>query len=289
MRFWVDGGLVEASAARVSVLDHGFTVGDGVFETLKTVPGPAGQALPFALDRHLARLARSATGLGLPAPDVDELQTAVHAVCTGNPGLGGRGRLRITYTSGHGPLGSDRGGSATTLVVTASAATAWPATTRLAVSPWPRNEHSPLAGLKTTSYAENVAILAHAKRVGADEALVVNLAGDLCEGTGSNTFVVRDGAILTPPLRSGCLAGITRELAIQWCRTAGMEVAEVDVAMPEVVGAQEIFVTSSTRDIHPVTEVLDVAGATIWRGEAGRVTRAAAQVFARRAAETWNP
>jgi branched-chain amino acid aminotransferase len=289
VRFWVNGRLVDESEATLSVLDHGFTVGDGVFETLKIVSGPAGEALPFALDRHLARLGVSASGLGLREPDRDTLAAAVRSVCQANPELAKGGRLRITYTSGAGPLGSDRGSAPTTLVVSASAATRWPSATRLAVSPWSRNERGPLTGLKTTSYAENVAMLAHAKGLGADEALIANLAGDLCEGTGSNTFVLHDGVISTPPLSSGCLAGITRQLAIEWCREAGIDVTEVDVSMAAVRMMDEIFVTSSTRDIHPVVEVLDASGASTWQRPVGPVTLAAAEVFRRRAGESWNP
>ena len=84
--------------------------------------------------------------------------------------------------------------------------------------PWVRNERSAVAGLKTTSYAENVVALAYAKERGAIEAVFANTRGELCEGTGSNVFVVRDGVVWTPPLDSGCLAGITRALAVEWCR-----------------------------------------------------------------------
>lgn len=289
MRFWLHGQLVDAGDARVSVLDHGFTVGDGVFETLKVVAAPEGRPRPFALDRHLARLSRSAAGLGLAQPDTHEVRAAVLAVCDGNPELLGGGRLRITLTSGAGPLGSDRGGAPPTLAVTASQASVWPPTTRLAMSPWPRNESSPLRGLKTTSYADNVIVLAHAKSLGADEALLPNLAGDLCEGTGSNVFVVLDGVLRTPPLSSGCLAGVTRDLTIQWCREAGVDVLEQDVPLGRVGELDEVFVTSSTRDVHPVVEILGTSGESLWARPAGPMTARAATCFAKRSAESWNP
>ena len=102
MKYWVDDRLVEADDARVSVLDHGFTVADGVFETLKVVAGT-----PFALTRHLRRLATSASGLGLPAPDGQRVREAVAAVCAANrDAVGQLGRLRVTYTAGPAPLGS---------------------------------------------------------------------------------------------------------------------------------------------------------------------------------------
>ena len=289
VRYWLDGALMEASDARVSVLDHGFTVGDGVFETLKVLAGPAGRPVPFALDRHVARLGRSAQGLGIQVPDPETVRAGALQVCAANPELAAGGRLRITLTSGAGPLGSDRGGAPVTLAMAVSVATPWAATSRLAVSPWPRNERSPVTGLKTTSYAENVLMLAHAKRLGVDEAILPNLAGALCEGTGSNVFVVVDGVIGTPPLTSGCLAGITRELTLEWCAEAGIACVERDVEMAALADVDEVFITSSTRDVHPVTQVLASDGSPLWAGDVGGRTRQAAQAFAERAAANWNP
>lgn len=289
MRFWVDGGLVAAEEARVSVLDHGFTVGDGVFETLKSVPGPDGAPRPFAMDRHITRLAESARGLGLPEPGREGVAAALLAVCAANPELAGGARIRVTYTSGEGPLGSDRFAGRPTLAVAVAPSAPWPATTVLALSPWPRNERSPLAGLKSTSYAENVRVLAHARSLGAGEALLANLAGHLCEGSGSNVFVVRGDRVITPPRSSGCLAGITRGLVLEWCADAGIGVEEALEVLDSLADSDELFVTSSTRDVHPVSEVRDVQGRTIWRGEAGPVTQRIARVFAERAAQDWNP
>ncbi|MGB8020926.1 MAG: aminotransferase class IV [Candidatus Nanopelagicales bacterium] len=289
MKFWL-GGLVPAEEAVVSVLDHGFTVGDGVFETLRTAVDPRGQVRPFAPTRHLRRLARSAAGLGLPAPDLDLVAEAIEAVCQANPELVGGGRLRITYTSGVGPPGSARLAGTSTLVVTAAASARWPATTTVALSPWPRNELGALAGLKTTSYAENAVMLAHANSMGASEALLVNIAGNVCEGTGSNVFLVFAGEALTPPLSSGCLPGITRDLLLQWCADAGIGATEADIAVDDVVGAEEIFLTSSTRDVNPVATVLDSSGAPIWSGSgAGTVTARIAAVFSDRAARDLDP
>ena len=289
MKFWVAGGLVPAEEAAVAVLDHGFTVGDGVFETLKTVTDASVGVVPFAMDRHVARLSHSAAGMGIAMPDPDDVRDALLAVCAANPNLAEGGRLRITLTSGTGPLGSDRNSGGSTLVVAAARSPRWPAATTLAVSPWPRNERSPLVGLKSTSYAENVLALARAKSLGAGEALMGNLAGEVCEGTGSNVFVVADGRITTPPLTGGCLAGITRALVIEWCADAGIHIEQRATAMTDLAGAQEIFITSSTRDVHPVEAVIDDTGQRVW--VAGDVTRTttAAQVFAARSAALWNP
>jgi branched-chain amino acid aminotransferase len=286
----VAGRLVPAEQASIGVLDHGFTVGDGVFETLRTVVDPAVGVVPFAMDRHITRLQASAAGMGLVPPDADEVRDALLAVCAANPELAELGgRVRVTLTSGAGPLGSDRAGAAHTLAVAVAPATPWPAATTLALCPWPRNERSPLVGLKSTSYAENVLMLGWAKARGAGEALLGNLAGELCEGTGSNVFVVREGQISTPPLASGCLAGITRGLVLEWGAQAGRPVEEARGPLSAVLAADEVFITSSTRDVHPVDRVLDVDGATAWERGPGPVTAALADLFAERAASDWNP
>src|SRR5436305_1316542 len=177
---WIDGGLVEAEHAGVSPFDHGLLTGDGVFETLRIYRGT-----PFAVRRHLERLARSAHGLGLRLPEVD-LRAAMEAVTAAN-GVED-GRLRLTVTGGIAPLGSDRGDATPSVIVAVGPLTAWPATTDVVVVPWRRNEHSAVAGLKTTSYAENVIALAYAHERGAGEAIFLNTAGNLCEGTGTNVF-----------------------------------------------------------------------------------------------------
>ncbi len=250
-RYWVDDSLVEAADARISVLDHGFTVGDGVFETILVRDG-----VPFALTRHLARLQRSMAGLGIDGPSSERVRDAVEAVVSGS-GVGTAfSRLRITVTSGAGPFGSDRGDAAPTLVVTLAEAAAWPATTSLATVPWARNERSAIAGLKTTSYAENAIALAAAKSRGASEAVLADTRGRLSECTGSNVFVVIDGVVSTPSLDTGCLAGVTRELVLEW----GGAVAEMrEALLPYDVlrTADEVFITSSTRDVHPVTRIDD--------------------------------
>ncbi|MEZ5116972.1 MAG: aminotransferase class IV [Candidatus Nanopelagicales bacterium] len=278
MRFWVRDRLVPPDQATVSVLDHGFTVADGVFETLKVVDG-----VPFALTRHLERLAVSARGLALPEPDPDLVRKAVAdtvAACADE--WGPLARLRITYTGGTAPLGSDRGDAEPTLVVAGAATAAWPATTSVVTVPWPRNERSAVAGLKTTSYAENVVALARARERGASEALVPNTRGELCEGTGSNVFVVVDGRVLTPPLTSGCLAGVTRALVLEW-----IDAEEVDLPMDVLRTADEVFLTSSTRDVHPVHAV-DERNLT-GPGTAGPVTAEAARQFAARSAQDVDP
>ncbi|GAB2795198.1 aminotransferase class IV [Streptomyces daliensis] len=273
MKIWLDGGLRDAESARVSVLDHGLTVGDGVFETVKTTHGRA-----FALSRHLDRLAASARGLGLPEPDRDEVRRACEAVTEANPVP--FGRLRVTYTGGVSPLGSDRGEAGPTLVVALGEATRRPDATSVITVPWTRNERGALTGLKTTSYAENVVALARAHQQAASEALFANTRGRLCEGTGTNVFVVLDGELHTPPLASGCLAGITRALTVEWTGAK-----ETDLPMEALESAEEIFLTSTLRDVQAVRRVdgRELPGAP------GPVTAKAMRVFDERAAADIDP
>ena len=248
IRVWVDGARVPADAPSVSAVDHGVTVGDGAFETVKIEGG-----VPFAVTRHLRRLDRTTAGLGLPRADHDRILAGIASVLAGEPI--GFGRLRFTVTGGHGPLGSDRHDSDLTHIVTAVAHARPEPHGAVVTVPWVRNERAATAGLKTTSYAENVIALAHAKERGALEAVLGNTRGELCEATGSNVFVVVDGVLRTPPLDSGCLAGITRELLLEWSRDAGIEVVEQALPLDVLARADEVFLTSSIKDVFPVSAV----------------------------------
>ena len=270
---WVDGALHDASAARVSVFDHALLTGDGVFETLRVYGG-----VPFATRRHLDRLARSAAGMRLAVPDPAELRRAMAEVVAANRLA--EGRLRITVTGGPGPLGSDRAGAAPTVIVAGGPLPPWPPTTDVVVVPWPRNERGALVGLKTVSYGENVVALAHARDRGAGEAVFGNLAGNLCEGTGTNVFVGIGGRLVTPPLSSGCLPGVTRDLLLQL-----VPVAEEDLLLSALAGVGEAFVSSSTREVQPIRAVDgDPLGAA-----PGPLTVAAATAFADLVARDLDP
>ncbi|WP_265446257.1 aminotransferase class IV [Flexivirga meconopsidis] len=271
VRVWVDGERVDAKPS-VSALDHGVTVGDGVFETCKVVDGQV-----FALGRHHDRLDRSLHGLGLPSADRDRLAEGIDAVLAEPLDFG---RLRYTVTGGIGPLGSDRNDVPMTYVVSAMPVPRAAATTKIVVVPWTRNERSAVAGLKTTSYAENVVALAKAKSEGGTEAIFGNNRDELCEGTGSNIFVVVDGEILTPPLESGALAGITRALVLEWSADAGLPIREETLPLSVLDTADEVFITSSTRDIQAVHAVGDRT-----LDAPGPLTVKAAAAFAKASAE----
>lgn len=245
---WLDGALVHAEEARISPYDHGLLVGDGVFETLRVYRG-----VPFAWRRHLDRLEQSARGLGLAPPARDVLREAAEQVLRAN--RLSEARVRITVTGGVQPLGSERRSAPPTVIVVASEAPAVARAVGVVVVPWTRNERGATAGLKTTSYAENVRALAYARARGAGEALFANTRGDLCEATGSNVFTVRDGRLCTPPLASGCLPGVTRALVIELSGRAGIRCDEATMPLADLTGADEVFLTSTMREVQAVTHV----------------------------------
>jgi len=274
MAVWINGDLVPDDDARVSVFDHGLVVGDGVFETIKVAGG-----IPFAMSRHLVRLRKSALGLGLREPDLDQIRAGAMAViaASGGPPLA---RLRVTVTGGKSPLGSERGDSPMTAIVAMAEQPRPAVSVDVVVVPWPRNERGALSGLKTTSYGENVRALAYAAERGGSEAIFENTVGQLCEGTGTNVFVVLGGRLLTPPLSSGCLAGVTRALVIEWA-----EAAEEDLPLSALASADEAFLSGTTRDVQPIRRV----DGTDLPAAPGPVTRKAAEIFALRSAETPDP
>ena len=294
IRVWVDGEL-RGPSATVRALDHGVTVGDGVFETCKVTDG-----VVFAQTRHHDRMDRSLAALGLPRLDRDRVQEGIDAVLS----QGGMpfGRLRYTVTGGVGPLGSERLAGGLTYLVTAMAQEPPAPTATALVVPWTRNERGALTGVKSTSYAENVVALSAAKAAGCDEAILANTSGLLCEGTGTNVFVVHEGVVRTPRLASGPLAGVTRGLTIEWLREDGIEVEERDLPVEALADADEIWLTSSLRDVTPLTRLEVAEPVELASGEllhtpsiAARelgdapVAGRAREVFARRAAEAPDP
>ncbi|HZR12890.1 MAG TPA: aminotransferase class IV [Acidimicrobiia bacterium] len=278
-RVWVNGALVAPGEARLSPFDHGLLVGDGVFETLRVYGG-----VPFAWTRHLDRLARSASGLGLPLPDRDDLRHAADEVLAAN-GVD-EARLRITVTGGPAPLGSERGETAPTVIVAATACGPPPEAVSVVIVPWARNERGATTGLKTISYAENVRALAHARSRGADEAVFANTRGNLCEATGSNVFFLDDDDVLvTPPAEAGCLLGVTRALTIELCARLGIRCAERDVTVDALRAAREAFLTSTTREVQAISAV---DGAPL-ASAPGELTRTLADAFTKLVASDLDP
>ncbi|WP_397385083.1 aminotransferase class IV [Prosthecobacter sp.] len=265
---WINGRIVSTSEARISPFDHGFLVGDGVFETLVARHGK-----PFTPTRHWRRLVASCQAMNIVPPEFETYVNAMLATMQANDLTDAR--IRVTLTSGDGPLGSDRGEAPATMIVATTPLKPWPPTDTVMTVPWTRNERSALAGIKSTSYGDNVRALALAHGEGAGEAIFANTRDELCEGTGTNIFIVSAGVVKTPPLSSGCLAGVTRGLVLEACAAAGIAVEEVTLPIEALHSCEEAFLTSSTRDVHPLARV----DQRVIPGVDGPVTQRVAKAF----------
>ena len=267
-RVWIDGTFVNEDVAHVPALGAGVLTGMGVFESMHVTDGKA-----FAITRHLRRLRISAAVVGLALGVSDaSLRAAIVEVAREH---GGPARLRVTATAAGDP------DMPVSVIVHAVTIPPWPATCRLIVSPWVRNERAPSSGAKTTSYVDNALALREAKRLGADEAVLCDTRGFLSEGTSSNLFLVRNRTLLTPSFANGCLAGVTRELLVEL-----VDVIEDDaLTVDDLHAADEVFLTSSTRNVQPVSCVdgSDVPACP------GPVTAQAAAAFIALRAQTIDP
>lgn len=240
---WLNGRLIPASETCISPLDRGLTLGDGVFETLRTYGGK-----PFAVARHWRRLVHSCEVMGLAVPTHDAFANAMSLTLTANALLDARVRFTVTR-------GNDQEGASPTMICFATPAHSYEATVRVVTVPWPRNEQGTLAGVKSISYGENVMALAYAKKQNAGEAVFFNTRGELCEGATTNIFIIKGGQVFTPPISSGCLAGVTRELIIELCRDNNISISETPLTAQALTGADEAFLTSSTREVQPISHL----------------------------------
>jgi branched-chain amino acid aminotransferase len=164
-------------------------------------------------------------------------------------------RVRFTVSGGESQPGQAPQHGDNVFVCTATPTATTKESEAVVMSPWPRNERGALAGAKSVSYAENVVALAHARRAGGGEAIFANTQGDLCEGAATNVFLVRDGVLHTPPLSSGCLAGVTRELTLEVCLAHGIPVSEKSLPATALAAAEEAFLTSSMREVQAIASV----------------------------------
>jgi branched-chain amino acid aminotransferase len=237
---WLNGELIDDSSPAVFANDHGFLLGDGVFDTLAIHDGA-----PVFLDRHLRRLRNGVDRLLIAnAPTDEELSSALSQLIEVN-GIDDA-RARITITPGPGSSPRDRGAQPLTVISTSPLHKA-PSSVSLCTVQWTRNERSPLAGVKSTSWGENATILRFATTNGFDNAILCDSTGRLSECTTSNVFLVIGEQIVTPSLDSGCLPGIIREVLID-----EQFVSEQDLVPSDLALATEVFITSSTTGIVPV-------------------------------------
>lgn len=240
---WLDGRLVTPDAVAIGIDDHGFTIGDGVFETLLVRSGH-----PTFWRRHTDRLARSLSTTGITLVD-DELLAGAVAAVIGASGLDDA-RLRITVSSGPGPGGLHRGPRPTVLVTASPLGGGPAAPVHVVTVPWARNERSPLTSVKSTSYAEAAALQARIDALGADDALLGDTQGRLSEALTANVFVLMGGRPLTPGTDCGCLGGIVREVLLE----AG-SADEAHIPLAQLGDVTEAFLTSSVAGVRPIASI----------------------------------
>jgi branched-chain amino acid aminotransferase len=256
---WVNGERQGLSDPHVSATDRGFTLADGVFETMF-----ARQGRVFRLEDHIARLERGLVALSIPVPPLAR-EWVMRAASEANAVAG----IRLTVTRGSGPGGlAPPADAAPTVVVTVGPLPSPPVVAppdaeseelligcAAHVASGRRNERSITAGLKTLAYTDSVAALLEARRAGANEALFLDTEGHCSEAAASNLFIWTGQELLTPPVSCGALPGITRAAVMQVAEAAGLPVAERACGLDELTGAAEAFLTSSMRGVVPLLRI----------------------------------
>jgi branched-chain amino acid aminotransferase len=225
-RVWLNGALLSANEARIDPADRGFTLGDGVFETLCAVAGK-----PAYLDRHLARLRHGASVLGIVLQNTDSaLEAALHDVAGGQDCA-----LRLTLTRGPAPRGVLPSGvvQPTILITAVPLPEPLPPARVMISQATRRNEHSPLARIKSLNYGDSILARQEAARNGFDDALLLNTAAHLAEATAANVFLLLDNEWITPPVADGALPGIKRAMIL-----AAGHAVEQRITYSDVTGAE---------------------------------------------------
>ncbi len=256
----IDGEIHDEQDARVPVTDRGFLYGDSIYEVIRTYGGR-----PYLLEEHLRRLQRSADRIEMTLPGgLAPIRADVQATlgAAGNP----ESTIRVIVTRGSGQIQLDPATAGTPRrVVIVVPFTAHPAELYIGgalihLVPTGRSDQGIAAGAKSGNYLVNLLALGVAKRCGAHEAILLDHRGRLTEGASSNLFILREGELQTPPLDAGILEGITRQQVFSIARQAGLTVSEQALYPADLRAAQEIFLTSTLREIMPVTAVLDEHG-----------------------------
>jgi len=273
----MNGAIVAPEDAKVSVYDRGFLYGDAVFEVLRTYGG-----VPFAAEEHLGRLRRSAERVGMTLPVTEAtLRAEVDRALaeTGNK----ESYVRIMVTRGSGPLSLDPDMARDPLRVVLVEPVAPPAreayaTGIAAVTVHARRtvDETTAVGAKVANYLANLLAVRQAKAQGGQEALVVDAQGSVVEGASSNVFVVKSGRLRTPPEAAGILPGITRDRILAAARGLGIPVEEDGLRPEDLYQADEVFITSSIREVLPV---VSVDGHCVGLGAPGAVTRRLHRAF----------
>jgi len=264
---YLNGKLTPLSRANISPLDYGFLYGYGLFETMRAYGGRV-----FRLDRHLSRLSGASEGLGIPDA-TPELKEAVVAVLEANKLSDAR--IRIAVSIGEGGITPDtRRCRKPTVLVVAESYKPHPESIyntgfKAIISHITRYSSSPLSGIKSANYLENMLAKQEAIAAGADEAIRLNERGFVAEASMSNIFFITGSILMTPSPESGILPGITRETVIELAGRLGIITIERYITMAELLQAQEAFLTNSLIEVMPLTEV---DGKKIASGKPGPVT-----------------
>jgi aminodeoxychorismate lyase len=251
MDVFLNGEFVPEEEATVSVFDRGVLYGDGVYETLRVYHGK-----PFLLDRHLGRLSHSLGSLHIPEKlDFGDYLEATRGIIERNQVVDGV--LRIHVTRGVGKRGfSSTGNYNPTVIISLHDAPPItndaPAQLKLISATSVLSDHDPFSTLKTTNKLVNIIAMREAERVDADDALLFNQSGFVTESTSSNVFAVRKGALHTPPLNSGCMAGITRGFVLELAIDLGVKSTQDNLTSQDLAAAEGVFLTNSVREIQPV-------------------------------------
>ena len=284
----VNGRIAHGTSATIPVLDHGFLYGEGVYEVCRTYHGH-----PLLFDRHMRRMRNSASMIALPVPFTDREALAVVDETLGAAGLatpGGSGPeayVRLLLTRGVGELSYDPAACPKPSVVVIVKPHVEPEPhiyelgVRVSIVPVVRNHALSLNPLiKSNNLLNNALAMQHALQHGAFEAVMRNLRGELAECSQSNLFIVKGGSAFTPPVEAGLLAGITREFLFDVAQEIGVPMTESVMTDEDLLGADEAFLTSTTREVVPIVLVDEHR---IGAGRPGPVTRALLEGFRRRA------
>ena len=269
----VNGRITPECEAVISVFDHGFLYGEGIYETMRTYGGR-----PFLFDRHVRRLRRSARMIELALPFSDEELASQIRLTQTAAKLEGDVYIRVLVTRGIGELTYDPAACPTPSVVVIVKPNVDPPKdvfekgVKVALVPVVRNHPGSVNPLiKSNNLLNNALAMQEAFRRGGYEGIMRNYKGELAECTQSNLFIVKDGAALTPPIEAGLLPGITRAFLFEVGAEAGIPVREAVLTDADLLGADESFLTSTTREVVPIVQV---DNRTIGSGVPGPITQA---------------
>lgn len=254
MKVWLNGTLVDDDAPALPALDRGFLLADGVFETLLYVDGRA-----CALEAHVDRLHGAAARLDIPLFwKSGDLNAAIISLLHENNLQSGRASARLTLSRGAGGRGLAYSSADTpSLVISTAPAPPVKPAYRLHVSAVRRNEHSPLANLKSLNYGDNILARREAVAHGADEALMLNGAGFVACAAAANIWILAQDIVRTPSLEQGVLPGIVRHYLLDLLPDFGLAVTEGPLSLETVLAADEVFLSNSLIGLRPVSELQD--------------------------------